>query len=165
MNKLFDLGAYVSIALAIIGIVASVFSFLLTKEKEHRLNANTPSGDSLREQLGDGLTSAKRRYYLNQIAHYSLSIISIIGGILISTVYFHQMFPKQIGIMGFLILISSLLRLFFRPLERSQRAKRDLVFLKKLERDYNQRCIDDPSKATSFLTKKLNEYDDLSLSD
>ena len=159
-----DLGESFSWVAFGVSALASIISYLTTLERSRSKQkaADAPSADSLYEELNYELKRAKTRRTMNQIAHKLLSLISIIGGILVSTVYFQDSFSKQIGTIGFLILVSSLLRLFFHPLENYQRAKREVVFLKVAERDY--RGVDNPVKATTYLRKKLNEYDQLSLS-
>ena len=162
--NMIDYGEYFSWFAVGISIIAVIISSLMTLERLKSIHkkADAPSADSLYEELNYELNRAKTRRTMNQVANMLLSLISIIGGILVSTVYFQDSFTKQIGTIGFLILISSLLRLFFRPLENYQRAKRDVVFLKVAERGYWG--LDNPDKATTYLRKKLNEYDQLSLS-
>lgn len=163
--SMIDLGEYFSWIAIGISVLAVLISSLMTLEKIRlkQVDADASSADSLYEELNYELNRAKTRRTTNQIAHKLLSLISIIGGILVSTVYFQDSFSKQIGTIGFLILVSSLLRLFFHPLENYQRAKRDVVFLKVAVRDY--RGFDNHDKAATYLRKKLNEYDQLSLSE
>lgn len=160
MEKLYYIGSYLSALLGVISVVMGVIGTIIGRTSP-KFNIDDNSKDTLYEELNSELKRAKRRLWLYQIVYYSLSTISVIGGILISTVYFYETFTKQIGIMGFFILLSTLLMLFIRPNENYQRAKEDLIFLKKTERDYQ--CFDEAQKATYFLRKKLNEYDRITM--
>ena len=160
MEKLYYIGSYLSALLGVISVVMGVIGTIIGRASP-QFNIDDNSKDTLYEELNSELKRAKRRLWLYQIVYYSLSTISVIGGILISTVYFYETFTKQIGIMGFFILLSTLLMLFIRPNENYQRAKEDLIFLKKTERDYQ--CFDEAQKATYFLRKKLNEYDRITM--
>lgn len=160
MEKLYYIGSYLSALLGVISVVMGVIGTIIGRTSP-QFNIDDNSKDTLYEELNSELKRAKRRLWLHQIVYYSLSTISVIGGILISTVYFYETFTKQIGIMGFFILLSTLLMLFIRPNENYQRAKEDLIFLKKTERDYQ--CFDEAQKATYFLRKKLNEYDRITM--
>ena len=160
MEKLYYIGSYFSALLGVISVVMGVIGTIIGRTSP-QFNIDDNSKDTLYEELDSELKRAKRRLWLYQIVYYSLSTISVIGGILISTVYFYETFTKQIGIMGFFILLSTLLMLFIRPNENYQRAKEDLIFLKKTERDYQ--CFDEAQKATYFLRKKLNEYDRITM--
>lgn len=160
MEKLYYIGSYFSALLGVISVVMGVIGTIIGRTSP-QFNIDDNSKDTLYEELNSELKRAKRRLWLYQIVYYSLSTISVIGGILISTVYFYETFTKQIGIMGFFILLSTLLMLFIRPNENYQRAKEDLIFLKKTERDYQ--CFDEAQKATYFLRKKLNEYDRITM--
>ena len=180
MEKLYDIGGCLSAILGVIGIAVSIVGMAMGRTFPP-LNANDHSLETLCEELehefnfqsalNDNITSitfsliifAKKRCWLYQIAYYSLSSISVIGGILVSTVYFYETFTKQIGLIGFFILLSTLLMLFIRPMEKYQRARKNYAFLKKTERDY--KCIDETQKAICFLRKKLNEYDKTTMSD
>lgn len=153
-----------SLVLSIMTGMAALVSLLIpTSQSSPKLNVNDQSIDSLYDELNIELKKAKRRYILNKFLYFILSFISIIGGIIVSTVYFNNSFNEQIGIIGFFILISSLLLLFFRPMEKYQQAKRDMAFLKMTERNY--KCIDDIQEKNTFLREKLNEYDKRSISD
>lgn len=160
MEKLYYIGSYLSALLGVISVVMGVIGTIIGRTSP-QFNIDDNSKDTLYEELNSELKRAKRRLWLYQIVYYSLSTISVIGGILISTVYFYETFTKQIGIMVFFILLSTLLMLFIRPNENYQRAKEDLIFLKKTERDYQ--CFDEAQKATYFLRKKLNEYDRITM--
>ena len=160
MEKLYYIGSYLSALLGVISVVMGVIGTIIGRTSP-QFNIDDNSKDTLYEEFNSELKRAKRRLWLYQIVYYSLSTISVIGGILISTVYFYETFTKQIGIMGFFILLSTLLMLFIRPNENYQRAKEDLIFLKKTERDYQ--CFDEAQKATYFLRKKLNEYDRITM--
>lgn len=160
MEKLYYIGSYLSAVLGVISVVMGVIGTIIGRTSS-QFNIDDNSKDTLYEELNSELKKAKRRLWLYQIVFFLLSTISVIGGILISTVYFYETFTKQIGIMGFLILLSTLLMLFIRPMENYQRAKKDFIFLKKTERDYQ--CIDEAQKATYFLRNKLNEYDRITM--
>ena len=160
MEKLYYIGSYLSALLGVISVVMGVIGTIIGRTSP-QFNIDDNSKDTLYEELNSELKRAKRRLWLYQIVYYSLSTISVIGGILISTVYFYETFTKQIGIMGFFILLSTVLMLVIRPNENYQRAKEDLIFLKKTERDYQ--CFDEAQKATYFLRKKLNEYDRITM--
>lgn len=161
MEKLYEIGVYLSALFGMMSVVTSIIGKIIGR-KPHQLNANDYSADALCEELEHELKRAKKRYWLYQITYYSLSFISVIGSILVSTVYFHETFTKQIGMIGFFILLSTLLMLFICPMEKYQQAKRNIAFLKKTERDY--KCIDETQKANCFLRKKLNEYDKTTMS-
>jgi len=161
MENLYEIGGYLSALFGMIGVVTSIIGKIIER-KPHQLNANDYPTDALCEELEHELKRAKKRCWLYQITYYSLSSISVIGSILVSTVYFHETFTKQIGMIGFFILLSTLLMLFIRPMEKYQQAKRNIAFLKKTERDY--KCIDETQKANCFLRKKLNEYDKTTMS-
>lgn len=162
MEKLYDIGGCLSAILGVIGIAVSIVGMAMGRTFPP-LNANDHSLETWCEELEHELNRAKKRCWLYQIAYYSLSSISVIGGILVSTVYFYETFTKQIGLIGFFILLSTLLMLFIRPMEKYQRARKNYAFLKKTERDY--KCIDATQKAICFLRKKLNEYDKTTMSD
>lgn len=145
--------------MAVLGALASLVGFLIpiTNRPSKTLNVNDQSSDSMHDEFVSELKKAKRRYFLNKVFYYSLSSISVIGSVMVSTVYFNQAFNEQIGIFGFFILLSSLVILVFRPMEKFQQAKRDMLFLKRAERDYM--ILEDVQDRNTFLRKILNEYD------
>lgn len=120
------------------------------------LCANESPNRALRKELECELENAKKRRGIYGALYYILSSISIIGGIIISTVYFKDVFGNEIGVIGLFILLSTLLMLFVRPTENYQQAKRDCAFLKKAEREY--KCLDDQQQIINYLKGILNEY-------
>ena len=161
MGNVYNIAITVLSVLTAIGSLAGVIGFFTRPSKT--LNVNDQPSDSMHDELVSELKKAKRRYFLNKILYYSLSSISVIGGVMVSTVYFNQAFNEQIGIIGFFILLSSLVILVFRPMEKYQQANRDISFLKRTERDYM--CIEDIQEKNTFLREKLNEHDNRSLAD
>lgn len=161
MGIVYNIAITVLSVLTAIGSLAGVIGFFTRPSKT--LNVNDQPSDSMHDELVSELKKAKRRYFLNKILYYSLSSISVIGGVMVSTVYFNQAFNEQIGIIGFFILLSSLVILVFRPMEKYQQANRDISFLKRTERDYM--CIEDIQEKNTFLREKLNEHDNRSVAD
>ena len=94
MEKLYNIGGCLSAILGVIGIAVSIVGMAMERTLP-QLNANDHSIETLCEELKHELNRAKKRCWLYQIAHYSLSSISVIGGILVSTVYFYDTFTKQ----------------------------------------------------------------------
>lgn len=161
MGNVYNIAITVLSVLTVIASLAGVIGFFTRPSKT--LNVNDQPSDSMHDELVSELKKAKRRYFLNKILYYSLSSISVIGGVMVSTVYFNQAFNEQIGIIGFFILLSSLVILVFRPMEKYQQANRDISFLKRVERDYL--CIDNIQEKITFLRGKLNEYDNRPVAD
>lgn len=161
MGNVYNIAITVLSVLTVIASLAGVIGFFTRPSKT--LNVNDQPSDSMHDELVSELKKAKRRYFLNKILYYSLSSISVIGGVMVSTVYFNQAFNEQIGIIGFFILLSSLVILVFRPMEKYQQANRDISFLKRTERDYL--CNEDVQEKNTFLREKLNEYDNRPVAD
>lgn len=145
------------------GVVLIMVGLSIINQSPTKLPANEQSADSLHDELKNELKKAEKRYLFNKVLYYFLSTISIIGGIMVSTVYFNKTFSKQIGVFGLFILLSSVIILIFRPMEKFQQAKWDQSFLKKTERDYM--CIEDVQEKNIFLREKLNEYDNRPVAD
>lgn len=162
MENVYNIAITVLSALASIASISIGVIGFFTRSSQV-LNVNDQSSDSMHDELYSELKKAKRRYLSNKVLYYTLSSISIIGGVMVSTVYFNEAFNEQIGIIGLFILLSSLLILIFRPLEKYQQANRDMSFLKRVERDYL--CIDNIQEKITFLRGKLNEYDNRPIAD
>ena len=147
----------------LIGITLILSGLSLINQSQTIFHANERSVDSLYDDLCKELNKAKKRFLINKIIYYSLSTISIIGGIMVSTVYFNKTFSEQIGVFGLFILLSSVIILIFRPQEKYQQANRDKIVLKSIERDYL--CIENTQEKNTFLREKLNEYDKRPIAD
>lgn len=162
MENVYNIAATV---MSILGAVSALVGILITtiNRPSETLNVNEPSVDSMHDELVSELKKAKRRYFLNKVFYYTLSSISVIGSVMVSTVYFNQTYNEQIGIIGLFILLSSLVILVFRPMEKYQQAKRDMSFLKRAKREFM--FMKNDFEKNEFLRKILDEYDNRSLSD
>ena len=166
MELIYNVALSVICVLLFVTIVISVWIYF----HFYNLEKDTPtlcccdlnrvrSSESLSEELEIELKHATTRYKLHRLIYYFLSLISIIGGIVVSTMYFQVTFPKQVGSVGFVILLSSIFTLFYRPAEKYKRAREDTAFLKSAKRHYLRVSGIDVSKANELLERKLAEYD------
>lgn len=161
MESLYNITLY--IACTLLSGIVSIWTYIYFIAQENTSNLQACDGESassfksLPEELENELKQATHRYKLHKCAYYLLSSFSIVGSIMVSTVYFQETFHKQVGLMGFLILISTILTLLYRPIEKYRSAIEDVAFLKKAKRDYQSNT--DTLKANTLLRKRLAEYD------
>lgn len=134
-----------------------IYANVLGKEKQ-KFYATESSSDSLYEELVAALNKTEKRCKYYKIAYYTLTIVNVIGGVSISTVFIHQVLPFCIGGAGLFVLISSLIILILRPEEKLYRTKSEIAFLKKTKNKYES--MSDKNKAKTYLLKNLNEFED-----
>lgn len=166
MELIYNVTLSVICMLLLVSMVISVWIYF----HFYKLERDTPtlcscdanyvrSSESLSEELEKELKHATTRYKLHRLIYYFLSLISIIGGIMVSTMYFQVTFPKQVGLAGFFILLASIFTLFYRPAEKYKCAREDTAFLKRAKRVYLRVSDIDIYQANRLLEKKLAEYD------
>lgn len=124
-----------------------------------KLSANVQSANLLKDELMDEIERVQKHCKLYKTSYYILSFISVIGSVAVSLSFFQGVFFKSISAIGFFILLATLLSLFFRPLDRYYRAKVNIAYLKKTEREFNDKLTTDIKIANSYLRSRLNQYE------
>lgn len=158
MEIIYDIAVGV-MALSILGAMAFGIVLKKTNRTKLHLSANMHSPDELYEELENELEKVQKRRMWYKGVHYVLSIASIIGSIVIASSFFQKVFYKQVGLIGFLILLAALFNLFLRPMDKYYHSSRKIAYLKETKRKYNEKGSFDEKKANAYLRSRLNQYD------
>jgi len=157
MEVMYDFLLYLMGALLVFALCVHIYANVLGTNKATFCVTETNS-DLLYEELVSALNRTGKRCKFYKTAHYTLTVVNIIGGVSISTVFINEVLPCCMGFAGFLVLISSLLILILRPEEKLYRTKSEIAFLKKTKNKYDS--MSDDKRAKTYLRNNLNEFEE-----